>query len=52
VKAKLDECGITVTRDELCKIVELVKEKREKGKYINDKLFNKIVRSVRGPVDF
>jgi methanogen homocitrate synthase len=51
VKAKLEECGIEVTRDELCKIVQRVKEKREEGKYINDKLFNKIVRSVRGPVD-
>jgi methanogen homocitrate synthase len=52
VKAKLDECGIAVTRDELCQIVEKVKQIREKGKYINDNLFNKIVRSVRGPVDF
>ncbi|MEG3224470.1 MAG: homoaconitate hydratase [Methanobacteriales archaeon Met13] len=52
VKAKLDECHIEVTRDELCKIVEKVKEKREEGKYINDALFNKIVRSVRGPFDF
>lgn len=52
VKAKLDECGINVTRDELCKIVEMVKEKREEGKYINDNLFNDIVRSVRGPFDF
>lgn len=51
VKAKLNECGIDVTRDELCKIVEKVKEKREEGKYINDKLFNQIVRAVRGPVD-
>ena len=51
VKAKLDECGIEVTRDELCKIVEKVKNQREKGKYINDVLFNKIVMSVRGPVD-
>ena len=51
VKAKLDEYGIEVTRDELCKIVERVKIQREKGKYINDNLFNKIVRSVRGPVD-
>ncbi|HTX60778.1 MAG TPA: homoaconitate hydratase, partial [Methanobacterium sp.] len=40
-----------VSRDELCKIVERVKKQREKGKYINDKLFNEIVRSVRGPVD-
>jgi methanogen homocitrate synthase len=51
VKAKLDECGIEVTRDELCQIVEKVKNQREKGKYINDVLFNKIVMSVRGPVD-
>ena len=52
VKAKLDECGIEVTRDELCEIVERVKEKREEGKYINDELFNQIVRSVRGPFNF
>lgn len=52
VKAKLQECGIEVTRDELCKIVEQVKMQREEGKYINDELFNKIVKSVRGPVDF
>lgn len=51
VKAKLNECGIEVSKDELCKIVERVKKQREKGKYINDKLFNEIVRSVRGPVD-
>ncbi|AXV37933.1 MAG: homoaconitate hydratase [Methanobacterium sp. BRmetb2] len=52
VKAKLQECGIEVTRDELCEIVEQVKMQREEGKYINDKLFNKIVKSIRGPVDF
>jgi len=51
VKAKLDECGINVTRDELCEIVEKVKKQREEGIYINDELFNKIVRSVRGPFD-
>jgi len=51
VKAKLDACGINVTNDELCKIVEQVKKSREKGKYINDKLFNQIVRSVRGLAD-
>jgi len=51
VKAKLDECGIEVTKDELCKIVEQIKMSREKGKYINDKLFNQIVRSVRGLAD-
>ena len=52
VRAKLGEYGIDVSRDELCKIVEMVKEKREKGKYINDELFNDIVRSVRGPFNF
>jgi methanogen homocitrate synthase len=52
VKAKLNECGIDVTKDELCKIVGMVKEKREEGKYINDKVFNDIVRSVRGPFNF
>ncbi len=52
VKAKLDECGIAVTKDELCKIVGMVKEKREEGKYINDNVFNDIVRSVRGPFEF
>jgi len=51
VKAKLDECGIEVTKDELCKIVEQIKISREKGKYINDKLFNQIVMSVRGLAD-
>jgi methanogen homocitrate synthase len=51
VRAKLNECGIDVTKDELCKIVEQVKSKREEGKYINDKLFNDIVRSVRGPFE-
>ena len=51
VRAKLTECGIEVSKDELCQIVERVKRQREKGNYINDKLFNEIVRSVRGPVD-
>jgi methanogen homocitrate synthase len=51
VKAKLEECGIEVTRDELCKIVEEVKRSREEGRYINDELFNHIVKSTRGPVD-
>lgn len=51
VKAKLDGCGIEVSKDELCKIVEQIKRSREKGKYINDELFNQIVRSVRGLAD-
>lgn len=51
VRAKLNECGIDVTKDELCKIVEQVKSKREQGNYINDELFNSIVASVRGPFE-
>jgi methanogen homocitrate synthase len=51
VKAKLNECGVKVTNDELCKIVKKVKKTREEGKYINDKLFKEIVKSVTGPFD-
>lgn len=51
VRAKLDSCGLEVTKDELCKIVDGVKKSREEGRYINDKVFSDIVRSVRGPVD-
>ena len=46
VKAKLDECGLKVSKDKLCKIVEKVKEEREEGTYINDDVFVKIVRSI------
>ena len=42
VKAKLDECGYEVTKDQLCKIVEKVKQSREEGKYINDEVFKEI----------
>ncbi|MGZ7209766.1 MAG: homocitrate synthase family protein [Methanobacterium sp.] len=51
VRAKLEGCGIEVTQEELCKIVEKIKRSREKGKYINDELFTQIVRSVRGLAD-
>ncbi|ADP77760.1 2-oxosuberate synthase, condensing enzyme; 2-isopropylmalate synthase [Methanothermus fervidus DSM 2088] len=47
IKAKLDEYGIKVTKDELCKIVEKVKEKREEGVYITDDVFCKIVKEVK-----
>ncbi len=52
VKAKLDECGYEVTKDQLCKIVEKVKQSREEGKYINDDVFKEIVQSVEGPFEF
>ncbi|MDR3062627.1 MAG: homocitrate synthase family protein [Methanobrevibacter sp.] len=51
VKAKLDQCGFEVNDNELCKIVEEVKKNREKGKYINDKVFSEIVKHVTGPFD-
>ncbi|MPL58266.1 2-isopropylmalate synthase [bioreactor metagenome] len=51
VKAKLDQCGVEVTKDELCKIVEEVKKNREEGTYIDDGVFNHIVKTVRGPFD-
>ncbi len=51
VKAKLEACGIEVSKDELCRIVEEIKKSREEGRYINDELFNQIVKTVRGPVD-
>ncbi|OQD59529.1 isopropylmalate synthase [Methanobrevibacter arboriphilus JCM 13429 = DSM 1125] len=51
VKAKLDQCGVEVTKDELCKIVEEVKKNREEGTYIDDEVFNHIVKTVRGPFD-
>ena len=51
VKAKLDECGFEVTKDELCRIVEEVKKSREEGTYINDEVFSHIVKTVRGPFD-
>lgn len=46
VKAKLDECGVKCTKDELFEIVEKVKKNREAGKYINDNVFKEIVKSV------
>ena len=47
VKAKLDECGLEVTKDKLCEIVEKVKKQREEGTYINDDIFVEIVRSIK-----
>ena len=46
VKAKLNDCGYEVTREQLCEIVEKVKEKREKGQYITDDIFKDIVKRL------
>lgn len=46
VKAKLNDCGYEVTREQLCEIVEKVKEKREQGQYITDDIFKNIVKSL------
>ena len=46
VKAKLNECDLEVTDDELIEIVRLVKKSREEGKYINDDVFKDIVKSI------
>ncbi|WP_409200023.1 homocitrate synthase family protein [Methanobrevibacter sp. DSM 116169] len=51
VKAKLDECGLDVTKDKLCEIVEKVKEQREEGTYINDDVFVEIVKSINKKED-
>lgn len=45
VRAKLNECGLKVTDDELLEIVKKVKQSREEGKYINDNVFKDIVKS-------
>ena len=52
VKAKLDDCGYEVTKEQLCQIVEKVKEQREKGQYITDDIFKEIVKTVNGPFEF
>ena len=48
VRAKLNECELDITDDELIEIVRLVKKSREEGKYINDKVFKDIVKSISG----
>lgn len=47
VKAKLNECELDVSDDTLIKIVKKVKQTREEGKYINDEVFKKIVKSCK-----
>ena len=46
VKAKLTECELDVSDDELIQIVREVKKSREEGKYINDKVFKEIVKKI------
>ena len=47
VRAKLNECDLDVSDDELIEIVKKVKKSREEGKYINDKVFKEIVKSTK-----
>ena len=47
VRAKLNECELDVTDDELIEIVRQVKKQREEGKYINDNVFKEIVKNTK-----
>ena len=47
VRAKLNECELDVTNDELIEIVRQVKKQREEGKYINDQVFKEIVKNTK-----
>ncbi|MBQ6099574.1 MAG: homoaconitate hydratase [Methanobrevibacter sp.] len=47
VRAKLNECELDVTDDELIEIVRQVKKSREEGKYINDQVFKEIVKNTK-----
>ena len=47
VRAKLNECDLDVSDDELIEIVRKVKKSREEGTYINDKVFKEIVKSTK-----
>ncbi len=44
VRAKLNECELDVSDEQLIEIVRQVKKSREEGKYINDKVFRDIVK--------
>ena len=46
VRAKLNECELDVSDDELIEIVRQVKKSREEGKYINDQVFRDIVKKI------
>lgn len=47
VRAKLNECELDVSNDELIEIVRQVKKQREEGKYINDQVFKEIVKNTK-----
>ena len=46
VRAKLNECELDVSDEELIEIVRQVKKSREEGKYINDQVFKDIVKKI------
>lgn len=46
VRAKLNECELNVSDEELIEIVRQVKKSREEGKYINDQVFKDIVKRI------
>ena len=46
VRAKLNECELDVSDEELIEIVKQVKKSREEGKYINDQVFKEIVKKI------
>ena len=46
VRAKLNECEVDVSDEQLIEIVREVKKSREEGKYINDKVFKEIVKKI------
>ena len=47
MRAKLNECELDVSNDELIEIVRQVKKQREEGKYINDQVFREIVKNTK-----
>ena len=46
VRAKLNECELDVSDEQLIEIVKQVKKSREEGKYINDQVFREIVKKT------
>ena len=46
VRAKLNECELDVSDEQLIEIVKQVKKSREEGKYINDQVFKDIVKKI------